>query len=49
MASLGIVYGLCLAGQLLGQSLIMKPDIAAWAPLMFGGTLCAWLTGTIRT
>jgi lipopolysaccharide export system permease protein len=49
MASLGIVYGLCLAGQLLGQSLIMKPEIAAWAPLMFGGALCAWLTGAIRT
>lgn len=49
MATLGIVYGACLGGQLLGQSLILKPEIAAWAPLMFGGSLCAWFTGVVRT
>jgi lipopolysaccharide export system permease protein len=49
MAALGIVYGLCLGGQMLGQSSILKPELAAWGPLMFGGGLCAWLSGVIRT
>lgn len=49
MATLGLVYGLSLGGSMLGQSALMKPEIAAWAPLVFGGGLCAWLTGCVRT
>ncbi len=49
MAALGLVYGLSLAGMMLGQAAILKPEIAAWGPLLFGGALCAWLTGTVRT
>ncbi len=49
MAVLGLVYGLSLAGMMLGQAAILKPEIAAWGPLLFGGGLCAWLTGSVRT
>jgi lipopolysaccharide export system permease protein len=49
MAVLGFVYGLSLAGNIMGQSAIMKPEVAAWGPLVFGGGLCAWLTGSVRT
>lgn len=49
MATLGLVYGLSLAGTILGQSAVMRPELAAWGPLVFGGGLCAWLTGCVRT
>jgi len=49
MAMLGLVYGMSLAGMMLGQAAILKPEIAAWGPLLFGGALCAWLTGAVRT
>jgi lipopolysaccharide export system permease protein len=49
MATLGLVYGLTLAGTMLGQAAILKPEIAAWGPLLFGGGLSAWLTGSVRT
>jgi len=49
MATLGFVYGLSLAGNILGQYSVMRPELAAWGPLMFGGSLCAWLTGCVRT
>ncbi len=49
MAVLGLVYGLSLGGTMLGQAAILKPEIAAWGPLLFGGALCGWLTGCVRT
>jgi lipopolysaccharide export system permease protein len=49
MVALGLVYGLSLTGTMLGQAAILKPEIAAWGPLLFGGGLCAWLTGCVRT
>ena len=49
MATLGVVYGMSLAGTMLGQAAVLKPEIAAWGPLLFGGALCAWLTGCVRT
>lgn len=49
MATLGIVFGLWQGGQFLGQSAVMPAALAAWAPLIFGGTLSAWLTGVLRT
>jgi lipopolysaccharide export system permease protein len=49
MAVLGVVYGLSLGGTVLGQAAVLKPEIAAWGPLLVGGSLCAWLTGTVRT
>ncbi len=49
MATLGLVFGLWQGAQFLGQSAVMSAAFAAWAPLVFGGTLSAWLTGVIRT
>jgi len=49
MFVLGMVYGMSLCGTMLGQAAILKPEIAAWGPLLFGGALCAWLTGCVRT
>lgn len=49
MAVLGLVYGLSIGGTMLGQAAILKPEIAAWGPLLFGGALCGWLTGCVRT
>jgi lipopolysaccharide export system permease protein len=49
MGILGLVYGLWLGGQVLGQAAVLQPEFAAWAPLVFGGGLCAWLTESVRT
>ena len=49
MAALGLVYGMSIGGTMLGQAAIVKPEVAAWGPLVFGGGLCAWLTGCVRT
>lgn len=44
-AVLGIGQGM----DFLGQSSLVKPEIAAWTPILFGGTLASWLTGTVKT
>jgi lipopolysaccharide export system permease protein len=49
MASLGVVFGLWQGGQFVGQSGFMTPELAAWCPLVFGGSLCTWLSGVLRT
>ncbi len=33
----------------LGQAQMLPPDIAAWIPVVFGGSWAAWLTGVIRS
>jgi len=49
MGTLGLVFGLWQGGQFLGQSAVMPAELAAWAPLILGGSLSAWLTGILRT
>jgi lipopolysaccharide export system permease protein len=49
MATLGIVFGLSMGSQFLGQAGLMRPDQAAWLPLILGGGLAAWLSGVVRT
>ncbi|AMV21856.1 LptF/LptG family permease [Planctomyces sp. SH-PL14] len=49
MATLGCVFGLWQGGQFLGQSAVMPAELAAWSPLIFGGSLSAWLSGVMRT
>ncbi|MBI1345630.1 LptF/LptG family permease [bacterium] len=33
----------------LGQARIVPPDLAAWMPVIFSGSLAAWISGWIRT
>lgn len=49
MGTLGLVFGMWQGGQFLGQSAVMPAELAAWAPLILGGSLSAWLTGILRT
>ncbi len=46
---LALVLGIGQGMDFLGQSSLVKPEIAAWTPILFGGTLAAWLTGSVRT
>ena len=46
---LAVLFGITQAFQSLGASYVITPDLAAWAPVVIGGTLSAWLSGVIRT
>ena len=46
---LALLFGVTQAFQSLGASYVVSPEIAAWAPVVFGGALSAWLSGVIRT
>ena len=46
---LALVLGIGQGMDFLGQSSLVKPEIAAWTPILFGGTLASWLTGSLRT
>jgi len=48
-AMLGLVVGLAQGCQFLGQMRFLPPDLAAWLPVICGGTLAAWFSGVIRT
>ena len=49
MGVLGVVYGLALGLLMFGNTGLMRPELCAWLPLIFGGGLCAWLAPTVRT
>jgi lipopolysaccharide export system permease protein len=46
---LAVILGIGQGMEFLGQTALVKPEIAAWSPILFGGTLAGWLTGTVRT
>jgi len=46
---LAVLFGLTQGFQSLGASHVITPDLAAWGPVVIGGTLSAWLSGVIRT
>ncbi len=46
---LAVVFGLTQGFQSLGASHLLAPELAAWGPVVVGGTLSAWLSGVIRT
>ena len=46
---LSLLFGLIQACQVLGENQVVPADMAAWIPVLLGGTLAAWLTGVIRT
>jgi len=46
---LGVVYGLTQATFYLGSINIVSMDLASWMPVIFCGSLSAWLSGIIQT
>ena len=46
---LALVFGITQGFQSLGASHVIPPDLAAWGPVIIGGSLSAWLSGVIRT
>lgn len=46
---LAVLFGITQAFQSLGASYVVTPELAAWAPVVIGGALSAWLSGVIRT
>lgn len=46
---LAVVFVITQAFQSLGSSNVIPPELAAWAPVVIGGSLSAWLSGVIRT
>ena len=46
---LAILFAVAQGFQSLGASHVVSPELAAWAPVVIGGTMSAWLSGVIRT
>jgi lipopolysaccharide export system permease protein len=46
---LAVLFGLTQVFQSLGATHVIPPDLAAWGPVIVGGTLSAWLSGVIKT
>lgn len=46
---LAMLFALTQGFQSLGATHVIPPDLAAWGPVVIGGTLSAWLSGVIRT
>lgn len=46
---LALLFGLTHGFQSLGASQVVSPELAAWAPVVVGGSVAAWLSGVIRT
>lgn len=48
-ASLGIVFGLSIGIQFLGQGGLLPPELAVWLPLIGAAAYAGWLSGAVRT
>lgn len=46
---LALVFGLIQVSQVLGAGQIVPADLAAWIPVVLGGTIAAWLSGVIQS
>lgn len=47
--TLAVMFVMIQGCMYLGQARIAPPDLAAWLPVVLGGTWAAWLSGLIRT
>ena len=45
----GAMFGVVQVSQLLGSSLLIAPDLAAWLPVIIGGCLAAIVGGWLKT
>jgi lipopolysaccharide export system permease protein len=48
-AVMAVVLGIIHASTYLGQANLVTPHLAAWIPVIFSGSLGAWLTGVTQT
>ena len=46
--ALAMVLGIAQGMEFLGQTSLLKPEVAAWGPILFGGTLAGWLSGSVK-
>lgn len=46
---LAAFFGVMYAGSYLGQAHLVAPDLAAWLPVVVGGSMSAWFSGVVRT
>lgn len=46
---MGAMFGVMQACQFLGVSKQIAPELSAWGPVIFGGSLSAWLSGYVRS
>ena len=46
---LGVVYGISMGCGALGQSGYVRPEQAAWFPIVLTGTFAGWVSGFVRT
>lgn len=46
---LAVFFGAVYAGGYLGQTHVVAPDLAAWLPVVVGGSMSAWFSGVVRT
>jgi lipopolysaccharide export system permease protein len=46
---LASLFGIVQGSQFLGMSQMIPADLAAWIPVVVGGSVSAWLSGVIRT
>lgn len=45
----GVMFGVMQACQYLGAGQMLSPDLAAWLPVILGGSLAALVSGSLRT
>ena len=46
---LGLVFGATQLFHYVGSANLLACDLAAWGPVVLGGTLSAWLSGIVQT
>lgn len=46
---LGVFFASVFAGGALGQAHLVAPDLAAWLPVVIGGSMSAWFSWVVRT
>lgn len=47
--TLAAVLGIAQGMEFLGQTSLIQPEVAAWSPILFGGTMAGWLSGSVKT
>jgi lipopolysaccharide export system permease protein len=46
---LAAIFGIAEGSLLLGNAGLIRPELAAWLPIVFTGTTCVWTAGYVQT